>query len=187
MEGETGYRSASVLLHFFIAPHPMLEQLYRAPNVTGPYEYLLDIPSGGTPGIFEDGFLFQDPRDNWHIFFHTYTMSCDTPLCDPTSISGHRPVQLLPSAGACVSIHASSRSPQSSFSADGISWYTADVQPYFNEVNYTAGGAPLQMSTRERPKLLFDADGNPTHLFNGICPTPHCPPQVCVTAWVRGT
>ena len=65
-------------------------QLYRAPNVTGPYTYLLDIPSGGTPGIFEDGFLWQDPRSNWHIFFHTYTMTCDTPLCDPTSISGHR-------------------------------------------------------------------------------------------------
>ena len=38
-------------------PPPL--QLYRAPNVTGPYTYLLDIPSGGTPGIFEDGFLFQ--------------------------------------------------------------------------------------------------------------------------------
>ena len=68
--------------------------------------------------------------------------------------------------------------PRCSFSPDGLTWYTADVQPYFNEVNYTAGGPPLQMSTRERPKLLFDDSGNPTHLYNGICPTPHCPPQV---------
>ena len=59
------------------------------------------------------------------------------------------------------------------------------MQPYFNEVNYTAGGPPLQMSTRECPQLLFDDSGNPTHLYNGIChaaligrldgicPTPH--------------
>lgn len=40
-------------------PPPLHWQLYRAPNVTGPYTYLLDIPSGGTPAIFEDGFLFQ--------------------------------------------------------------------------------------------------------------------------------
>jgi hypothetical protein len=41
------------------------------------------------------------------------------------------------------------------------------------------------MSTRERPKLLFDASGNPTHLLNGICPTPHCPPQVRTRATQR--
>lgn len=73
--------------------------------------------------------------------------------------------------------------PAPSFSPDGLTWYTSDVQPYFNVVNYTAGGPPLAMSTRERPKLLFDADGNPTHVYNGICPTPHCPPQV--RHWLR--
>ena len=46
-------------------------QLYSGPNVTGPWNYILDIPRGGTPGIFEDGFLYIDTRGNWHQFFHT--------------------------------------------------------------------------------------------------------------------
>jgi hypothetical protein len=136
-------------------------QLYSGPNVTGPWRYLLDIPRGGTPGIFEDGFLFIDQRGFWHQFFHTYTMTCDTPLCDPTSISGH------------------------SFSRDGLTWYKSCVQPYFNTAN-VSDGSVVQMSTRERPKLLFNAAGEPTHLFNGVCPTPHCPPQAAIQCKVQG-
>ena len=80
-------------------------KLFTGANVSGPWAYVLDIPRGGTPGIFEDGFLFIDKRGNWHQFFHTYTMTCDTPRCDPTSISGH------------------------SFSRDGLVWHTSCVQP----------------------------------------------------------
>ena len=136
-------------------------QMYRGPNVTGPFEYVLDIPRGGTPGIFEDGFLYIDARGAWHNFFHTYTMTCDNPDCDPTSISGH------------------------SFSLDGLTWHKACVQPYFNTAN-VSDGSVVQMSTRERPKLLFDARGEPTHLFNGVCPTPHCPPQAAIQCKVQG-
>lgn len=138
--------------------------LYSGPNVTGPFTSLdyISITRGNSPGIFEDSFLFFDPRGNWHIFFHTYTMSCDTPLCDPTAISGH------------------------SFSEDGLTWFSSYEQPYFNTVNITDGSV-VQMSTRERPKLLFDpVSGLPTHLSNGICPTPHCPPQAAIQCKVQG-
>lgn len=135
--------------------------LYRGPNVTGPWDYVLSIPSGGTPGIFEDGFLFMDARGNWHQFFHTYTMTCDTPRCDPTAISGH------------------------SFSADGLRWHSSCVQPYFNVAN-VSDGSVVRMSTRERPKLIFDALENPIALSNGVCPTPNCYPQAAIQCKVQG-
>jgi hypothetical protein len=135
--------------------------LYRGPNVTGPWDYVLNIPSGRTPGIFEDGFLYQDGRGNWHQFFHTYTMTCDTPRCDPTAISGH------------------------SFSADGLRWYSSCVQPYFNTANVT-DGSTVRMSTRERPKLIFGADGEPVALSNGVCPMPNSYPQAAIQCKVQG-
>jgi hypothetical protein len=42
------------------------------------------------------------------------------------------------------------------------------------------------MSTRERPKLLFNAAGDPTHLFNGVCPMPNCAPQAAIQCKVQG-
>lgn len=131
--------------------------MYMAPNVTGPWQFMRSIARGGTPGIYEDGFLFIDPRGNWHQFFHTYTLN-DT---DPTSISGH------------------------SFSADGIKWHPSCVQPYFNTANVTDGSV-VRMSTRERPKLLFNAAGEPTHLFNGVCPTANCYPKPAVQCKLIG-
>ena len=42
------------------------------------------------------------------------------------------------------------------------------------------------MSTRERPKLIFDANGEPTHLINGVDENPHCPPQAAIQCKVHG-
>lgn len=136
-------------------------QLYTGANVTGPWRHVTGIAMKGTPGIFEDPFLFIDVRGHWHVLFHTYTLTCDTPRCDPTSISGH------------------------SFSRDGLTWHSSCVQPYFNTANVT-DGTVVTMSTRERPKLLFNAAGEPTHLFNGVCPTPNCYPKPAVDCKVIG-
>jgi hypothetical protein len=42
------------------------------------------------------------------------------------------------------------------------------------------------MSTRERPKLIFDDAGNPTHLSTAACPMPNCPPQAAIQCKVQG-
>jgi len=108
------------------------QSLFAAPNITGPWRHVVDIKVGNTPGTFEDPFLFADPRGNLHVFFHTYTMSCETPACEPVAISGH------------------------SFSRDGLSWTSSSTQPYFNLVN-VSDGSVVRMSTRERPKLRVHA------------------------------
>ena len=135
--------------------------MYSGPNITGPFNFVMDIPTGPVRGTYEDGFLWIDKRGIWRQFFHVYTMTCDTPLCDPTAISGH------------------------SFSRDGLNWFRSPTQPYFTTAN-VSDGSVVQMSTRERPKLIFNADGDPTHLINGVDENPHCPPQAAIQCKVHG-
>ena len=136
--------------------------LYAAPNVTGPWRHVVNIVVGNTPGTFEDPLLYQDVRGNLHALFHTYTMKCVDPSCAPVAISGH------------------------SFSSDGLVWHSSSVQPFFNVANVTDGSQVI-MSTRERPKLLFDeTTGEPSHLISAICPMPACPPQAAIQCKVQG-
>ena len=94
--------------------------------------------------MFQDPFLWQDSRSNWHVLAHTYTF-------DPypaNSISGH------------------------GYSADGVHWSFSMTEPYSNVVRY-ADGSNHTFATLERPKLLFADPSDPkrpTHLFNGASP-----------------
>lgn len=65
------------------------------PTYVSPHS-VMDIPTGPIRGTYEDGLLWMDTRGHWHVFFHVYTMTCDTPLCDPTAISGHSFSAYLP-------------------------------------------------------------------------------------------
>ena len=59
------------------------------------------------------------------------------------------------------------------FSEDGHHWHASAVAPFGNTVTLTDNSTQL-FSTLERPKLLFDGEGNPTHLSNGACTIPSC-------------
>ena len=59
--------------------------------------------------------------------------------------------------------------------------YRARVPPGSRDARETGG--PVQVATRERPKLRFDEHGVPTHLLNGVCSVANCPagpPTGCV-------
>lgn len=43
--------------------------------------------------------------------------------------------------------------------------------PYINVLTLADGSTQL-LTTRERPKMVFNAAGDPTHLSNGVCPSP---------------
>lgn len=56
------------------------------------------------------------------------------------------------------------------FSEDGLNWhYDADDQPYNNELLFE-NGTKQYFSTKERPHLVFNDEGEPTHLINGVSP-----------------
>ena len=51
------------------------------------------------------------------------------------------------------------------FSADGLKWSTWNR--CYNTSLPLTNGTTVEVNRRERPKLLFDPKGKPTHLYNG--------------------
>ena len=129
--------------------------LYSAAGIQGPWVHVTDISASDStplPGNYEDPLLFLDARGNWHVIYHVYrTSGADAHNCLP----GHD--------GSVVAGHY--------FSTDGFTWRGARVSPYGN-VLQLADGTQQLLTTRERPKLLFNSAGEPTHLSNGVCPSP---------------
>ena len=73
------------------------------------------------------------------------------------------------------------------YSKDGFTWHAGAEQPYTTQVETTAG--IVTVSTRERPKLVFNAAGQMTHLVNGVSGASQCefggPPSACTNCKLR--
>merc|ERR1712060_48975 len=67
---------------------------------------------------------------------------------------------------ATVSAHA--------FSPDGFYWHVSEAQPFTNQIETRREGI-ITFSTRERPFLFFNGDGQMTHLFTAVCSATQCP------------
>ena len=52
------------------------------------------------------------------------------------------------------------------FSRDGTRW--SPIYRAYNTTVALEGGGSVTFQRRERPKLIFDAAGTPTHLFNAV-------------------
>eukprot|EP00039_Didymoeca_costata_P015947 m.277655 g.277655 ORF g.277655 m.277655 type:complete len:506 (-) comp16312_c0_seq2:50-1567(-) len=125
--------------------------ILTAPRPEGPWSKYSTInisPSTrkGVSGSWEDPFLWQDSHNYWHILSHTYTREGAGPL---NSISGHL------------------------FSEDLINWHVSPLEPYDNIVTYE-DGSKQYFATMERPKLLFNDNGTPGHITNGVSPVYPC-------------
>ena len=88
--------------------------------------------------------MFVDERGNWHAIPHSYNTTQPCGLCDCPLVSGG-----------------------SFYSIDGKNWNVTDVRPYTNVVEFI-DGTKHTFATRERPKFVFNDEGIPTHLTNGI-------------------
>eukprot|EP00035_Acanthoeca_spectabilis_P012030 m.212904 g.212904 ORF g.212904 m.212904 type:complete len:440 (+) comp15507_c0_seq2:412-1731(+) len=117
-------------------------RLYSAPSPRGPWTHVneiypdVNVTDHGT----EDPFLWQDPSGNFHALAH----------------GG-------PPGGA--SAQPSHKCAQHAFSRDGITWGWSPEPPYSSTINYTDGSS-FSFASAERPKLVLDSVGNPTHLIN---------------------
>jgi len=97
----------------------------------------------------EDPYLWADRRGHFHMIAHRYDYRDGFPP---------NPNETMP---VLVSGHG--------YSTDGLDWHFNSVQPYEAKITF-ANGTVQQFSTWERPHLLFDKSGVPTHLVNGVQP-----------------
>ena len=66
--------------------------------------------------------------------------------------------------GSSVGLH--------SYSMDGASWTLGTPSAAYSKSVQWADGTNTTFAERERPVLLFDASGHPTHLINGVREAP---------------
>ena len=94
--------------------------------------------------------------EHWHALWHAFYLN-----------EGYR--------YSCVNSTVSAHS----FSLDGHTWHAGATQPYDTQVQVLdptadSGTKTITVSTRERPKLLFDEHGQMTHLVNGVSGASQC-------------
>lgn len=120
-----------------------------------------------------------DHRGNFHALWHAFDLSeKERKSCTNSTVSAH------------------------TFSLDGINWHASETQPYTTQVATAPLASPpwatadriesnlVTVSTRERPKLLFNSSGHMTHLVNGVSGAPQCgddvkPPHACANCKLK--
>jgi hypothetical protein len=87
------------------------------------------------------------------VIYHVYNATTPCGECSGAMVSGH------------------------SYSADGVTWRSSNVQPY-SQVAQKTDGTEWVLATRERPKVIQDpATRKLTHLVTGVCyGVSTCPP-----------
>eukprot|EP01063_Lacrimia_lanifica_P007813 TRINITY_DN1501_c0_g1_i1.p1 TRINITY_DN1501_c0_g1~~TRINITY_DN1501_c0_g1_i1.p1 ORF type:complete len:424 (+),score=136.29 TRINITY_DN1501_c0_g1_i1:66-1337(+) len=136
--------------------------IIEAPSWQGPYTVMDGQFAGDDDNCTlceEDPFMWVDKRGNWHALYHRMYDAVGelSPYWGhPESQKWVQPKSALVSPG-WPGGHA--------FSKDGLTWSTWN-RCYDSYVTVEDGSTNLA-GRIERPKLLFAADGTPTHLYNG--------------------
>jgi len=123
-----------------------------APHWTGNYTPLTQFDGPVSAPHYpieenEDPFLWRSKR-GWHALFHANTWT--------DSRGAHFP--------------AATWAGRYAFSADdGMTWHFSSVPAYNASIRF-ANGTVTVFSRMERPFLLIDDSGAPTHLFTGVQP-----------------
>lgn len=127
----------------------MGEVIVEADHWKGPYRMISSRDITDCIKCEEDPFMWKDHRGNWHVIYHRMFDNGpgDYPAKGPEGSwsGGH------------------------SFSADGISNWSPITRCYNTSVPLV-DGTTVTFVSRERPKLLIDANGRPTHLSNAVQP-----------------
>jgi len=123
---------------------------FRAKSYKGPYESV-DVVLAGNPGketpfgVWEDPFVwFDEKHEVFKLLFH----------------AGFYP-------GILENKCSTMRSGGLAFSTDGVNWIRSPVPPFSNTIQQV-DGTEWTTSTRERPKLIFNDQGEPIALTSAV-------------------
>jgi hypothetical protein len=105
---------------------------------------------------WEDQTLYIDQRGSFHTLMHAFRgQPCDYPVCDRKANK---------TFCSAVGGHA--------YSTNGYDWDISPVIAY-TPTQAWEDGTVTTFRARERPHMILDSEGNPTHLLNGVgdpCP-----------------
>jgi hypothetical protein len=119
--------------------------LVRADSWNSTYALVPGVSQPVFGGQYEDTFMWIDGRGFFHGLFHSWK--------DPD-----------------VGAHA--------FSRDGLTWVSSNTTAYTlteataEEGEQGTAAGSVTFARRERPKLILDSEGNPTHLITAVTPKP---------------
>ncbi len=135
------------------------ETILTAPHWKGPYTVRGSDLVDHCAYCEEDPFMWRDKRGNWHVLYHR--------MFDPYG-------PLDPLWGKWKTQPAGNPVPQGwagghAFSRDGFTW--SKWSRCYNTSVVLTDGRVVEHNRRERPKLIFDSSGSPTHLYNGVFDT----------------
>ena len=132
--------------------------LLRAARLAGPWRAVAALPRPDSPTThYEDPFLWQDGSQGWHVLLHAYNTAEDRRQCANSTVSAHL------------------------YSEDGLVWRAGAGPAYTTQL--LLRDRRVTVSTRERPSLVMDSAGRPSHLLTAVCTRPACPagpPTGCV-------
>eukprot|EP00039_Didymoeca_costata_P021095 m.343400 g.343400 ORF g.343400 m.343400 type:complete len:429 (+) comp22791_c0_seq1:271-1557(+) len=94
---------------------------------------------------WEDVFMWTDEDGYYHCLFHAVVENWENSSYATPQPGGH------------------------AYSLDGLHWIAQRNAPYGFVIDYD-DGSTWTMEARERPHLIFNSKGQPTHLFNGVNP-----------------
>ena len=106
------------------------------------------------PDPNEDPFIYRGPRGTWHMLAHS--LCSEWPNC--SAVGGH------------------------ASSLDGKAWHYSGSAAYTTTVQYE-NGQNITYKRRERPELLLDKHGLPTHLITGVVEDTEMPGTMNDRSW----
>ena len=139
----------------------------RGGTVGGDGNLFPDLPAPG----WEDGFVWQRDDGTFHAIFHGMTRQNLTWACKG------QPSSLFPGALKVLPcpeprFHPSPWVGRHAWSRDGRTWAYSPRPAFGSTVRFT-DGTSASYARRERPHLVLDDHGNPTHLVRcdseGVC------------------
>jgi len=134
------------------------EVILEASSWRGPYRVISSRDITTCTYCEEDPYMWQHHRNNWHVLYHRM-------------FDNGTNVKSTDAEGLWSGAH--------SYSADGVHW--SPLYRCYNTTVYLEGGGSQSFASRERPKLLLNASGYPTHLSNAVQPFQTAGPDAGVT------
>eukprot|EP01084_Bolivina_argentea_P142153 249732_1 len=127
----------------------------------------------------------KGPKDTWFMYADHWNASYKnmSNQWDIDHMNGEDPFIFSTNRGYHILFHAGGTAEGwFAYSLDAINWTQVQIASFNQNVTYS-DGTNQQLCTRERPQLLFNHDGEPMSLWNGVGIGNCSAPEFTIPSW----